>query len=592
METDLKLLAKDFVREGQYEAALQVLTKVYAEHDFEAMALMGDIYQDKRFEGRNTYRAMSCYLEASQNGVDVGERILDLLQRDLQPPVRLSMDHLVEQLWELFSKDPVQYMEIISMVVISHMQGFEAYSLRLIDAIENFLGAHPGDLQSMRCLSFLYATFGEEKDIARMEELLKMVVELDPSPDSIELYLSITSHYDPNKEPDDGLWRYIDQLEKTHPEAYWYHSGVHYFHQDRFEEAFKAFELGASRFGGRSEVALGYCYMYGIGVTQDTEKAIQLLMPLRYQYPVANMYLAHERMFREIRPEALTEALAFNQLLSNGYLPEGMIDSCWLCVAFLNRYDGGEEFKEVVRKVVDEISGYDKGEVYALIGLLAMMRLLPEYDEKDQMTLFFKGHSRGSAAGTLALTLFTSCGGALQVEGFEKVARNKEVAPRLRAICFLNCFLNSLVLDQYDEERAERYLKEMARLEPAFLPAVEGLRLIGYHVGKVHEADTLLERNAAYRAKYPDYGLPAVVEALLKGGFEEALGAFGKDPRLENDLVSTHVLAVLSHRLTEDARSQKLFLQWMNRLAPLADFYYLAEAFSGRLFPKGLNNLE
>ena len=132
----------------------------------------------------------------------------------------------------------------------------------------------------------------------------------------------------------------------------------------------------------------------------------------------------------------------------------------------------------------------------------------------------------------------------------------------------------------------------MARLEPAFLPAVEGLRLIGYHVGKVHEADTLLERNAAYRAKYPDYGLPAVVEALLKGGFEEALGAFGKDPRLENDLVSTHVLAVLSHRLTEDARSQKLFLQWMNRLAPLADFYYLAEAFSGRLFPKGLNNLE
>ena len=43
MSTELIAFAKDFWAERNYEMALQFLTKAYAEGDFEARALMGDI---------------------------------------------------------------------------------------------------------------------------------------------------------------------------------------------------------------------------------------------------------------------------------------------------------------------------------------------------------------------------------------------------------------------------------------------------------------------------------------------------------------------------------------------------------------------
>lgn len=592
MATDLKQLALDFIAERQYEMALQVLTKAYVDRDIEAMMLMGDIYADGRFEGQNVYRAMVCYIEAQQNGLDAKAKILDLLQRDLCLPDKLTMDHLMDQMWEAFSKEQTRYMEVFTLLVVSHLPGYEPYVQRLIEACEAYLSAHPNDLLSLRCLSFLYSTFGEKNTLSRLAALQKQIVDLDPSPSAIETYLRYSSIYNPNEEPSEELWSYIDRLEKTDPEAYWYFSGVHYFHANRFAEAFQAFEVGTTRFGGRSQVALGYCYMYGIGVAKDAQRAIELLTPLRYQYPIANMYLAHERLFRELCVESFIEALNLNQLMTTEYQFESMIECLWLCVAFLSQFDGGEEVRAKVRQCLELLTEEDDGDVYALAGLLARLKVLPEYTEEDADTLFFKGYMRGSAIGTLALTALTSMGGALVVEGFEQVGRNKEVDPHLRAVCYLNSFLHALVLDQYDVKQAERCLTQIALLEPAFVQHIEGLRLIGFFAGKVHDIDALIGWNMTYQAQYPHCKLPSIVEALLQGRFAESVGEFSQDPQLEGDLVSVHVLAFLTTKLTDDKAARKVFVHWLNKLSPLSDFQWLAEAFSGRLFPRDLRPLE
>lgn len=591
MAMDLKVLARDLIGERQFEAALQVLAKAYAERDFEARALMGDIYANSRYAGHSVHQAMVCYIEAQQLGVNMEAKILDLLQRDLELPDKLTRDRLMERLWEAFSKEPERYMQVISLLVVSQMHGYEPYVQQLIDACEGYLAKHPKDLQSVHCLSFLYTSFGGKADMPRLAELHKVIVDTTPTPDMIDLYLRNGCVYDPNVEPDEGLWHYIDQLEQADPEAYWYFSGVHYFFANRFAEAFQSFEVGTTRFGGRSQVALGYCYMYGIGTTKDPQKAIDLLTPLRYQYPVANMYLAHERMFREMSVKAFVEALGLDQLMNNEYVFESMFDCLWLCIAYLSRFHGGKQVHAQVKRYLDVLLADDHEDAFAMQGLLVLLKVLPEYTEEDADRLFMKGYARDSVIAALALVVGSPYGKALLEEGFAKVGRNKEVDPHLRAICYLNAFLNALVLGKYDVDQAEFYLEQVAMLEPAFRPHIEGLRLIGYSVGRIHDNDVLIERNRSYQAQYPDCGLAAIVEALLQGQFAEVLSGFVKDPALEADLVSAQVLAVLSTWLTDDRESQNICYKWVDKLAPLTDCYWVAEAFSGRYFPRDLKRM-
>lgn len=592
MSTELIALAKDFWAERNYEMALQVLTKAYAEGDFEARALMGDIYADERYEGRDIYRALSCYIEAQRCGVDMEDKILELLNRDWRFEGELDKDHLLERLWGLFSKEPERYMELISLIVTSQIKGYERYVKKLIKACERYLKDHPGDVLSSQCLARLYDLFGTEKDRPRMVSLERFLLDQDPNPDSIDYFLRYVVQYDPSGEPDAGLWHYVDQLQESKPEAYWYYSGVQYFYADRFAEAFQSFEVGTTRFGGRSQVALGYCYMYGIGTPKDIQKGVELLTPLRYQYPIANMYLAHERMFREVSNEGFLEAWEMNQLLKNEYLLEGLLDCLWLSVAFCSRFPVGERVGEIVKPLLDMVLKEEHKDAFTVRGLLGLLKVFPACTQKEAEESLLQGVSQGSSFAGLVLATSTTISQSFMIDGFLAVALNKEVDPHFRAVCYLNCFLHSSILRRYNAKQQEHYLAQMVLLKPAYAPYVKGLRLVGYYLGKVYKPVTMRRRLKAYQAQYPECRLVPIVDALIQGRFKEALPDWVRNPEMKEDLVAAQVLIILCVGLNEDEDTVELIRGWIANLAPFTDFYRVAEACSGRLFPSSLMAME